>query len=350
MHRPPGYLSYPFGDFDSGVFPYHSFLAYSPSQNASHTPYPFPPISEYHGFPNTEPAKSVDRTSDWISEQQKIPYAPGSFASPPLDSGNAANMNASETLDSLWLLGHEQALPQPQREAFYQSLSDVLPPACGIEESVGSYKAYMDQQTRGYYDRLGFSGVLPPAYEYPSYTPKLLPGFSTVTTGPTPYSVSYPRILPPGPLPTPPQATVQRTPVPGTSEFSNWLRFYGRSQAPSAAPSPSQTPSLTDSNTSSGSLLWPPDIVEGHTRRRSSSASMSLEISEILESPVLRSRQATNVKGSHEAPLIDEEYFKTLFKNSPARKGLFSSGPVAMKDENVVAKSVFPMEPIERTD
>ncbi|KAI0094542.1 hypothetical protein BDY19DRAFT_913314 [Irpex rosettiformis] len=338
-----GYPSHPFcGHFDPRFFPQPPVLDFSPTHATAHTPYPFSSMPDGHNLSGVDPVtKPTDRTFDWISEQQKIPYTPNALASPSLDCTDTAKTTL-ETMDAIWLLDHEQALPQPQREAFYQSLCDVLPPACGIEESVGSYKAYMDQQSRGYYDRLAFGGLPYVPYEYPPYpfvsTPKAAPSFSALTSVSTAYSSSCPRAFHSGSLPPPPPAPVQRTPILGTSEFSNWVRFYGRSQALNVAPSPSQTPSLSETNTSASSLLWPPESFE--KRPRSGSDSMCLEMSEILESPVLRSRQTTADVG-HQAMSPNEEYWKKLLKDYPQGKRLFSTDvSTASNNENCAMVNV----------
>lgn len=316
------YLLHPLGDqLDPGLFPHSSVLGYSPTQSGSHVPYPFA-IPSYHGLSSTHhSAQATNRTSDWISEQQKIPYAPGSLASPSLDSADAT----VTTSENIWLLGNEQTLPQHQREAFYQSLCDGLPPACGFEESVGSYKSFMDQQAHGSYDRLAVGTSSYPPYEYPPFsfasTTRLVP-LPASTPTPIPFTTSYPRTAHSGALPPPPLASVQRTPLAGTNEFSNWLRFSGHSQVPNMMSSPSLTPSLSDTNTSSSSLFWPPDIFGTPSRRPSGPCPVSLDMSEILESPILRSRQTTSdVAQPNIFPNDDSS--KMLLKDPPHAKGPF---------------------------
>ena len=336
-----GYLLRPLGDqLDPGLFPHSSVLVYSPTQSGCHIPYSFPIIPDHHGLSSKGPsAQATDRTSDWISEQQKIPYAPGSLASPSLDFADATE-TTSETTDNIWLLGNEQTLPQHQREAFYQSLCDGLPPACGFEESVGSYKAFMDQQAQGSYDRLAFGTSPYPPSEYPSFsfasTTRLVPGLSTPIPTPIPLTTSYPRTTHTGSLPPPPLASVQRTPVAGTNEFSNWLRFSGHSQVPNMTPPPSLTPSLSDTNTSASSLSWPPDIFGTPSRRPSDPSPISLDMSEILESPILRSRQPTS-DVVQPITLPNDDSFKNALKDLLQDKG--PSSPCASttkKDENFV--------------
>ncbi|KAI0348118.1 hypothetical protein BDW22DRAFT_56368 [Trametopsis cervina] len=292
-----------------------SVLVYPPMHPAHHAPYMFSALPEYHGPPlpagEPLPKTPTDRTSDWISEQQKIPYTPGPPQASPILEGAKDQIDC---LSAMMPLDNEQALPQPQREAFYQSLSEVLPPACGIEESVGTYKAYMTQQVQGYYDKLVSGSVPFSGYDLSPYSlvpePKVASSQPVYASVPPPlFSVPYPPQMYRAPVPQPP-ASVYRTAIKGNGEFSNWVLYGGRSQDARFAPSPSQTPSLSETATTMSSTLWPSDSLHGHSRNRSSPT--SLEMSDILQSPVLKSRQNTN-DSFYTAPADDSEYFKNLF-------------------------------------
>lgn len=296
MQRLSAYPVHPFAEYyDTPFYPHPQLLAYPQLHTVTHAPYLFTTFPEYHGppMPSTEAHGKhlADRTSVWISDQQKIPYTPDPAGlSPHLED---ANKTQQDKLNAIFPLDNEQTLPQPQREAFYQSLSDVLPPACGIEESVGTYKAFMTQQVQGYYDRLvsgnitGHANVssVPHGHEL-----GIVPSAASVVPAPVSYPVSaqYPRIAFPVPLS---QSPASVTPVPSNSEFSSWLLYIGHSQASSIAPSPSQTPSLSETGTSASSVPWAPELSQEHSRGESGVP--SLEINEILSSPVLRSRHTT---------------------------------------------------------
>lgn len=222
-----------------------------------------------------------DRTSHWIAEQQKIPYSPvvGNLSPVP-----ASGAGERENLDPILPLENNQVLPQQQREAVYRSLSEVLPPARGIEECVGTYKAYMSQQGQKYFDRL-VSGSYPPGSRYPvaPYSPAVHP-LASPSVSSLPVSAS-------------PSLVGQRVPAPAeglgpNEDFSKWLLYRNRSLPPSIAPSPSQTPSLSETaTTASSSALWSHHGAGEHAREPS--AVSCIDIAEILESPVLRSRNPT---------------------------------------------------------
>ena len=225
----------------------------------------------------------VDRTSHWIAEQQKIPYSPR--------LGTLSPMPGSEKLEETILytispLDNEKVLPQHQREAYYRSLSDVLPPARGIEECVGTYKEYMSRQGQKYYERLLYGGSSTSKHYNPTYSP-------------APTQVSP--VLPSLPVASPSfighrAPSNLRLPGPSSEDFTKWLLYTGHSLPGSTATTPVHTPSLSDTGTTASSnTLWPYGPLElspaAHHREPSSAA--SIDLAEILESPVLRARNPT---------------------------------------------------------
>ncbi|PSS29706.1 hypothetical protein PHLCEN_2v2854 [Hermanssonia centrifuga] len=283
-HQPPGQVS---------TFPEVTDAPCIPSPSVSAYPYALGigtgPYLRTHAFEQfTVPLYPTgdiscelpinDRTSHWIAEQQRIPYRDTNLAI----AGSPETENVQrDKLDAILPLDNEQTLQQSEREAYYQSLSDVLPPACGIEESVGTYKAFMTQQNQTYYERLisgSFSGVtsrpdqaISPSVTGPGVPPSL------------PVSQAINRAA---------QPQIQMPAYGPNHEFSNWLLYGGRSQSSSAFPSPSGTPSLCDTaTTASGTRFWLPERFYEHGR--DPSAPSYLEMRDILESPILRSRSNT---------------------------------------------------------
>ncbi|GJE86271.1 DNA translocase FtsK-like protein [Phanerochaete sordida] len=228
----------------------------------------------------------TDRTFHWIAEQQKIPYSPLVDGTIPLPSSGREEL---EILDAVLPFDHEKVLPQHQREACYRSLSEALPPARGIEECVGTYKAFMSQQGRKYYERLVSGYSHSPRYQSAAHTPV---ASSLLSSGVPSSNVSAPASL------------CGRNSVPSTQTLGSGIG-YSASQAglaPSTgAPSPSETPALSESATTvASSAPWSHGGCGEHQRERS--AASCIDIAEILESPVLRSRHPTQASLTHASP------------------------------------------------
>ncbi|KIP11732.1 hypothetical protein PHLGIDRAFT_114309 [Phlebiopsis gigantea 11061_1 CR5-6] len=231
------------------------------------------------------PAKAyVDRTSHWIAEQQKIPYSPRLGTLSPIPGSEKPE---EAILYAISPLDNEKVLPQHQREAYYRSLSDVLPPARGIEECVGTYKEYMSRQGQKYYDRLLYGGSSTWKLYNPTYSP-----------APTQVSPVLPSI------PVASSFNGHRAPanlrLPTSEDFTKWLLHAGRSLPGSTATTPAHTPSLSDTaTTASSTALWshvPLDLPTAAHHREPSGVS-AIDLAEILESPVLRARNLTVSRG-----------------------------------------------------
>ena len=230
-----------------------------------------------------------NRTSHWIAEQQKIPYSPVLDAPSPLPGSEKGDR---EFPDAILPLHGEKVLPQHQREACYRSLSEVLPPARGIEECVGTYKAFMSQQGLKHYERFVYGYSSASRHQTIAYTPVA----SSLV------SPSVPSLAILGSPSLAGQATAPSTQALGANtDYSNWLPYGIRSHRPSIAPSPSETPSLSKSPiTANSSALWSHDGNNEHQRKRSDAS--CVDIAEILESPVLRSRHPTQASFAPASP------------------------------------------------
>jgi hypothetical protein len=228
----------------------------------------------------------VDRTSHWIAEQQKIPHSPV-IHDPALPS--ASGKAEQEKLDVILPPDNQGILPQHQREAYYRSLSEALPPACGIEECVGTYKAYMSQQGQKYYERLISGKTSSGSHPLPAYTPL---ASSLVSSN----ASSLPALASSGSLSS--QSSSRRSHSVGPSnDRSKWLLYGSHSLPPGLVPSSSQTPSLSEATTTaSSSAVWSHNGNDKHARELS--AASCIDIAEILESPVLRSKNPTQIEPS----------------------------------------------------
>lgn len=145
----------------------------------------------------------------------------------------------------------------------------------------------MTQQVQTYYDRLACSGRNTGSTSF-APTPGIIPRDTALAPN------RHPKPIVDGP--TDMQHRTPRLPEapPGTpNEFSSWLLYGSRSHPISVVPSPSCTPALSETATTATSAFWSPDPYSfpAHVRERSGAACM--QISELLESPVLRSRNPT---------------------------------------------------------
>ncbi|TCD65468.1 hypothetical protein EIP91_002585 [Steccherinum ochraceum] len=219
----------------------------------------FPGYSE----PLNPPASTgvIDRMVDWLAIAQDISHREDQNS--PLD--------VPVKTETVFPISYEQPLPQNQREAYYRYLEDALGPANGVQESVGSYKTFMTQQVQTYYERL-----LPSDFTIraSSSTPAISSMSSTSVNLPETRSFDSSSL---------PRFQSRET------DYGKWLLHGGRSLASSAAPSPASTLSGSQSDMNT---LW---LWGSSTTLCSDSDSMdsSLDIGDILESPVLRSRHPT---------------------------------------------------------
>ncbi|CCM03761.1 uncharacterized protein FIBRA_05907 [Fibroporia radiculosa] len=173
-------------------------------------------------------------------------------------------------LDSLLSIGDGNVLSGAERRAIYDSLSHVLGPACGIQESVGTYKAFMSHQTQLYYERL-----LPEPTG--SVEQSSTNGRNSATTARSAVS------LPPTSVVTPEIHSIYR----GDFRSASRPDFDGQSHTSSLDSSCAPTPDLPSDTGVGSSKSWPGDHARYYT------SSPVLKLGDILESPVLKSRNPT---------------------------------------------------------
>ncbi|KAF7794343.1 hypothetical protein EIP86_005477 [Pleurotus ostreatoroseus] len=270
----------------------------------------------------------TERTSLWIAEQQRIAHS-DVLATPPPTCNRPRVVQVGSSPYTAPPPDSQPILSQPVREALYQSLIDVLPPARGIEESVGTYKAFMTQQVQTYYEKLTSNGRHPSSGSLAASTGVVpqataLPPDSSVSSAPvhaaTKIEYQSPLLYPP------PEAFHPTRPTGVPIEFSNpnWLLYAGHQHpgAPGAAPSPSCTPALSETaTTATSSGYWLPDPFQTHARERTAASCMRLN--ELLESPVLRSRNPTQDSPAYgqiqmQSPHIPHAYMNVNIKHEPA--------------------------------
>ncbi|KAI0962324.1 hypothetical protein AcV7_001193 [Taiwanofungus camphoratus] len=236
-----------------------------------------------------------DRLNEYIIRQESILPTSDILISTP---AYMTHMYYNETLFSL----HGQdSLSPSQRQAFYESLSDALGPAYGIQESVGTYKSYMLKQKQMYYERLLLYDTVCAA------TKAYSAGSSIVSSSVGHNRPSMYIAHSAAEVPSLHQRHSQQTVSPkmqnvsdkdNTSEFSSWLLYGGRSQPESLVSSPAHTPDLSSDTGTDISQIWTTDDLDD-----SSESGAMLDIGDILESPVLRSRNPSSA--SEQLPFGD---------------------------------------------
>lgn len=199
-------------------------------------------------------------------------------------SQSAAEYNPwRQAVNPLYPMYNEQPLPQEQREAYYQQFAEALGPAYGVQESVGTYRAYMTQQVQTYYERL-----------VPPRSSGGVPGPYSQALLPTPVSVAVSTRTPSGGytsrastphLPRPPNGVRPS----GGLGFSQ-PRIIAHNNANSGVSSRSSVSSVStpvSSESSGGTSFWP------WAASHPGDSEPPLDISELLESPILRSRSSS---------------------------------------------------------
>ncbi|KAI0081150.1 hypothetical protein K474DRAFT_1657003 [Panus rudis PR-1116 ss-1] len=246
----------------------------------------------------------AERTSNWVAETQDTQGRPHISDSLPVLQHE---QTLTDNLDPFMPVTYEESLPRPQREAYYQYLSDALGPAHGVQESVGSYRAFMTQQVQNYYDR-----ITPPQFHGSPRTPAgPPPGYNVPGPSTTVSSASYcaGSDVPQSQYPSSEALANARHAkfsqgVPGLYyDFSTWAYQSPYSYTSSIAPSPAYTPTVTDtavgtpviSECSPPGILWPWNASQtSFGLNDSPRGSTSLDISDILESPILRTSTVTH--------------------------------------------------------
>ncbi|CAL1694298.1 unnamed protein product [Somion occarium] len=313
--NPP--LHYDYSGMHLLPFPIHCFFE-SPSDPALHTS-----IQAQGSKPlyteDLEPSgrrvhnwsapSHLDRTTHWVAENQnqgrRFHYESNNSL-PFLQHEHYFDENLNPFLP----VTQEQSLPKIQREACYQYLSEAVGPAHGVQESVGTYRAYMTQQVSTYYDR-----ILPDqrdsghqVHSNQRMNPVPVPVPATPTGLPVSTSVIPPSTLYSGSIARPVTyqtlhrcaseslQTPQGKPSTPNLEYSNWLLHNSQIQQFAATASAPLTPTVSSSvfstpSNANSSINWLWNTSQNTSAGDSSG--ISLEISDILESPVLRTRQNT---------------------------------------------------------
>ena len=279
-----------------------------------------------------QPSPLVDRTSQWVADNHNTHTRSSTNDTFPfLQHEHYFNENMNPFFPAA--VTHAQALPKPQREACYRYLSEAVGPAQGVQESVGTYRAYMTQQVQTYYDRLlpGQPNRIPQAV---SKIPASLPPPPVAIHSQSLPSVQYlhqndPRSVTYSTQRRGSSESVQssqempNTPKVPNAEWNYWL-VQNQAQALNANSTPSSTmstPALTASlsSTTNHSLAWPWSSSQNFGAEEES----SLEISDILESPVLRTRNNTRNDALVCSPGPDNKYahisrLGTILPHQPA--------------------------------
>ncbi|KZT08609.1 uncharacterized protein LAESUDRAFT_44997 [Laetiporus sulphureus 93-53] len=249
--------------------------------------------------------------------------------------GTGANTLPAETTFAF----DGRSLSQAEREAIYDSLSSVLGPACGIQESVGTYKAFMMKQTELYYERL-LSGDISPSmcleplensllYVDPSPSPGATSCFSGYETQPHEQNL----------VPLVPSTPQDLT-------YYSWLLYGGHSYPPSLL-----------------SAFSPVSNARSDTTMEISRSDLALDITEILSSPVLEpplTSEHGNTLNHNSAP--DRHFGQgVLYEMIPGYEALgFSVAPVyrpmvlhhmqSGRDEHVIQYAHLPMAAMTARD
>ena len=233
------------------------------------------------------PCQQAEKISNWVNTN------PDAQSRAAIDQ---ASPDIPAKPETVFPISYEQPLPQNQREAYYQYLADVLGPARGVQESVGSYKAFMTEQVQTYYERL-----LP--RDLASAYPSMLSSINT------PVAAAIPQVQ---------QSTIISHVKPPFAEadYSKWLLYGGRSLA-SIAPSPAGTPASSQVDLNPP-WLWAPQT-------DADSVESSLDISDILESPVLRSRLPTSIEATSVAPDMSVTTLNDLLRRAEQQASLAST-------------------------
>lgn len=242
-------------------------------------------------------------------------------------------------------------LEQSEREAYYQCLSDALGPACGIQESVGTYKAYMTKQTQAYYQRLlgDRTPVTPSTPGLTSARPLMQRTASACNVSPVPGSSIK------GSSSSAAHLMACRQSESQTPEFSSWLLYAGRSHPTSLSSSRAHTPSLaSDCGTDITTTGW---TVENSFEDYPTQP--CLDIGDILESPVLKPRHPSNeslpktpqvlmtvdiriqpAKDKRISDLIEERRFRSLDHDDNHSSLLPSTPKIPIRDSKSFSQSI----------
>jgi hypothetical protein len=135
---------------------------YSQHQSIVHTPfvpshYFTNPLQNYFVFDINDHVTQV-RTADEISTHASTPVFEKMVKQenirPRLYYPSPVNSSFLAPLQGATMRTDRQFMSQEERISFYDFIDSVLGPASGVQESVGTYKAYMAEQSRLYFERI----------------------------------------------------------------------------------------------------------------------------------------------------------------------------------------------------
>ena len=109
----------------------------------------------------------LEQFSTFISEEKEtepdlspchsvlsLPDLSSSISTSTLSTSSSMSPTLSSTCETTDLRSRVLPLSSQERQAHYTWLDGIIGPASGIQESVGTYKAFMEHQREVYYDRL----------------------------------------------------------------------------------------------------------------------------------------------------------------------------------------------------
>lgn len=170
-----------------------------------------------------------------------------------------------------------------ERQALYDSLSGILGPPNGFEESVGTYKAYMQHQTQIYYESLLPSPAPFPIHKIPMASPSAL----RATQAGHDYA-PHPQQSMPGPVLATQYGLYPLGP-PTAHATSQCSQDDKRKLSGGSTPARPNTVPLVHPSTPVHTNVDPSRFGTPHGFAR------PLELGDILESPLLRSRNPSGV-------------------------------------------------------
>lgn len=188
-----------------------------------------------------------------------------------------------DCVDSVHPTCYEQPLPREQREAHYQCLVDAVGPAFGVQESVGTYRAFMTQQVQTYFERLVSTGAS--RTSNPDHPHAQIP---------TPVSVFVPTRRPDAQISSPCSGheNTECAHSATSLQLPLYISDHQQESETTSSPPTSVTPALSTTVSSAGSFdgvafVWP--WISSH----GDETEPALDIAEIVQSPLLRSRSCS---------------------------------------------------------
>ncbi|KIM88713.1 hypothetical protein PILCRDRAFT_236059 [Piloderma croceum F 1598] len=118
------------------------------------------PSQNYFVYSADEDVSKV-RTMDEISSHPPTPSVFEKLIAQEYMESRLRSPDSLALLQKPSIRTDRQHMSQEERIAFYDFVDSVLGPPCGVQESVGTYKAYMAEQSRLYFER-----ILPDSHDH----------------------------------------------------------------------------------------------------------------------------------------------------------------------------------------